>query len=404
MTEPREQDSLPEPVENVDYFIDLYALVQVDPEVEMSVIRDAIRERSKEYTTDRQEGTASEFGQRAERMMRLINRARGILLDEDKRREYDALLEAWEGPISEDGTPVTTFDQMFARRVAGKDAEQVEALFLGLRTRIFEHPGMGSEEEVARVERRLQRARGREDADEEEIHDLQVDYEHALFALDVAYAIEENERSQVLGRNISDKSGRHYRVSIDYAEDVAAELTEVREQKVHELTALASGSFATRLAILSGEEVPSTDVVPARDIADFALPVYFDDQVLRVKELAEKRQEIINKRLLNLFVEYPAAELQTELQRSMFIGVIDKGSTDWYTAGYDPDTDEMAPPVAIPEGIFDELMAENYAEVIAAGFNIVTTRRLENIEDDALVRGAATINIRRFRPEVELDD
>lgn len=404
MTEPQEQPGLPEPVEGVDYFIDLYSLVGANLLDDPETIRGAIREKTKEYSTDRQEGTATEFRDRAERMMRLINRARGILLESDKRHEYDELLGAWEGPVSTDGNPIMTLDSLFARRVAGKDTEQVEEIFQGLRTRIYEHPGMGSEKEVARAERRLQRAREREDTDEEEIHDLQEDYERALFALDVAYAIEEGERSQVLGRNISDKAGRHYRVSIGYAEAAGAELADVREQKVRELTAIASGGFATRLALLSGEDVPSTDLVPARDISEYALPAYYDDQTARVRELAEKRQEIMHARLENLFTDRPEAELQSELQRNMFIGLTDDGETDWYTVGYEPDTEEIAPPVAVPERVFSDLIAGNYAAVIAAGFNIITTRRLENIEDDALVRGAATIHIRHYRPAEQQEE
>lgn len=398
MTEPREQPAWAEPVEGVDYFIDLYSLVGADRQDELGDIKDAIRERTKEYSTDRQEGTASEFRDRAERMMRLINRARGILLEPDKRCEYDELLDAWEGPISTDGTPVMSLDRMFARQVAGRDAEQVEEIFRDLRARIYKHPGMGTEDEVARAERRLQRAHEREDADEEEIHDLREDYEKALFALDVAYAIEEGERSEVLGRNISDKEGKHYRVSIGYAAETAAELTEVREQKVRELTALASGSFATRLALLAGEDVPSTDLIATRDISEYALPVYYYDQAARVQELADRRQEIMHSRLENLFIDRPEAELQTELQQNMLVGITEQGETNWHAVGYDPGSTELVPPVEVPDSVLDDLLARNYAAVIAAGFNVITTRRLENIEDDALVRGAAKIHIRHYRP------
>ena len=395
-----ERQALPEPVEGVDYFVDLYKLVGAKKDDDTESLSRKIRAKSKEYSPDRQHGTAEEFGARADRVMKLVNRAREVLLDEEKRLEYDDMLAEWQGPISDDGTPVTTFESIFARQVVGKDTEQVEEIFKGLKERIEAHPGIGTDGRVARAERRLDKARQSKYPDEEEIRDLQDDYEEELFALDAGLAVEENERSRILGREISDAAGRHYRVSIGYAEETANELEQLRTRKVEEHAAIATGSFATRLAILSGEVAPSTDVVPQGDVADYALPPYYDDQAAKVKALAEKRLEIMKKRLGNLKVDQPEAALQTELSSAVFVGLTQEGyeGADWYTSGVPEDDggEEVAPPVDAPDSVLDDLLAGNYAAVIAAGYNVITTKRLQNIEDDALVRGAVVIHAKRY--------
>jgi hypothetical protein len=323
--------------------------------------------------------------------MQHITRAQDILLDPDSRAEYDALLAAWEGPISPDGTPVIALGTAYAPRLMGQTAEQVESGFGRLVALLDRQPDLGTEDRVTRIEQRLARANRREPVDAEEVNDLQDDYEEALFALDRRLALEEQQRSQgALGRDISGQGEgeRHWRVSANYAAETAIEIAGIRERTAAELTALASGSFATRLAILAGEVTASADIVPARDAADYLLPVYFDDQAARVQALAERRQAIMQKRLGNMRIAYPAMELQTRLHGGLVVGLEAEVGTSWYilSPGGIPD----------PANIGQYLVDGNYAAAIDAGYNIITTAHLENIEEEDLVHRAFVLHKARY--------
>jgi DnaJ-class molecular chaperone len=95
-----------EPRDGVDYLVDLYGVTGVPHDASPDDIKGALKERSLEYHPDRLTGLAPEFRVRAERMILLINRARVVLLDDEKRVAYDTILDSWEGPVSTDGTPV----------------------------------------------------------------------------------------------------------------------------------------------------------------------------------------------------------------------------------------------------------------------------------------------------------
>lgn len=165
---------------------------------------------------------------------------------------------------------------------------------------------------------------------------------------------------------------------------------------MQDAAALASGSFASRLAILSGESAPSTDLVVTGEIGDYALPDYFDGQAAKVQEIAKRRQAIMEKRLANMRIEQPEAELQAQAGDGIFVGSSGYEGMQWYAVGYPRDEDQPFQLEDIPETVLDSLLAGRYAEVISSGFNVVTTRQLENIDENALVNGAVAILARRY--------
>ena len=391
MTQPYEGLRFETPVDGVHYLTDLYSAIGANQSDDTAAIRNALRDRTKEYSTDRQLGTAPEFGETAQHRMLIINRAREILLS-DRRSEYDDLLASWterDGPISQDGSPVIAIGSVFAPRIVGESAEQVEVGFQHLFAELDRQPGVGTEERVELVERRLERARSRGE-DEEEINFLQDDYEDVLYALDIRLAVEEQQRSQrALGRDISAQDGRHWRVTDEYGQETEEEVAQLRERRIEDMTALASGSFATRLAILAGETTPTSDVVPVRDAADYALPIYFDDQANRVKDLARRRQDIMRKRVANMRVSHPEAELQTEPGDRILVGLAGEEATEWYNISEEP----------LPEGAVKQLLAGNYVELIRTGYSVITTRHLENIAEEVLVNGAIEAHVRYYSQE-----
>jgi curved DNA-binding protein CbpA len=118
-----------EPEEGVDYIIDLYAVAGAAPEADADALRRALNQRLVEYHPDRLEGLAPEFKSKGERMARLLNRARIVLLDPEKRQGYDEVMAEWEGPVSKDGTPIIRTDRYLQAEMENKTPEEIEGIF-----------------------------------------------------------------------------------------------------------------------------------------------------------------------------------------------------------------------------------------------------------------------------------
>ena len=117
-----------EPREGEDYIVDLYSVVGVEHDATELEIKDNIRDQLKQYHPDRLEGLAPEFRETGKRMATLLNRANVILLDTDKRQEYDQLLSEWSGPVSENGNPIIDIHRVWQAELRGKSPEEVEAI------------------------------------------------------------------------------------------------------------------------------------------------------------------------------------------------------------------------------------------------------------------------------------
>lgn len=90
----------------VDYLIDYYALLGVARTASPEEITLAFRKKQMEYHPDRFQGLAPELLARAEHRSNLLNTARAILADQDRRATYDSELANWKGPLSKRGEVV----------------------------------------------------------------------------------------------------------------------------------------------------------------------------------------------------------------------------------------------------------------------------------------------------------
>src|SRR5690606_32970092 len=69
-------------------------------------IATAFREKQLKYHPDRYVGLADELAAQARRMSEVLSLAYQALGSAKSRKEYDALLAGWDGPISRDGIPI----------------------------------------------------------------------------------------------------------------------------------------------------------------------------------------------------------------------------------------------------------------------------------------------------------
>jgi curved DNA-binding protein CbpA len=207
------------PQEGVDYIVDLYAVAGTERDAAEADIKTALNGRAMEYHPDRLEGLAPEFLEKGERIAKLLNRARGILLDTDKRFEYDGILSSWEGPLSTDGTPIISMSRIQEVKFRDESPEQVEMHFRAYQIAIRSHTGY-SPNRLDFLEQMLEQSG--DDVSEE----LRSEYEDALLQKDRALAIEEAERSKLLG--MPEIEEQNYAATLNYGEETAVKIDEAR--------------------------------------------------------------------------------------------------------------------------------------------------------------------------------
>ena len=369
-----------EPQEGVDYIVDLYAVVGVNREASEPEIKHSIRERMTEYHPDRLEGLAPEFRAQGQEMTLLLNRANEILLDTDKRRDYDEILEEWQGPVSESGFPIIRTDRIMQAQLEGVSVEEIERSFAERAEKIAALLGYAPQ--------RLEFLQRMIDASEGELaDDLRAEYEAALLQKDQALAVEEAERAQLLG--LPRVVDREFCTTNDYAALVSRAIEDTRQERQEEAERLAIGGVASRLALLAATdgEGDAAAQTPATFAQLEALPPYFDDQAAQIKKIATEREAILETRLSNLVLTYPSPEAQTEYTEKLALGIEGKEGVTWI--GMEIGENDTAAGSTLPEDIEALLLARDFRQVIDRGYNVATLPFMEQIEITDLVRVAA---------------
>jgi curved DNA-binding protein CbpA len=358
-----------EPKEGIDYLVDLYALAEIERTSDAEDVRHALNERAMEYHPDRLEGLAPEFRDKGELVAKLLNRARVILLDADRRAEYDEILSSWEGPISTSGIPIVTYSRMLETGLSDKSPEEIEAKFASDVQKIEGLTGY-SPRRLSLIERLI------ENAGDNVPDDMREEYEDALLQKDHVLAVEEGLRSELLG--LPDLADRQHRASLDYSAQTRQRIEEAKTSKLEYQKRLALGGVSTRLALLSGEASDDTSVVLSAPTT-IGLPHYFEQQSARVTEIAEERESIIDKRLKNFEPTFPEAELQTEQRENLIIGMETDDGHIWFVMKFDIDTDNAAA-TELADEIKDLLNEGDYKTVIQKSYGVVLVKPMEHVD------------------------
>ena len=379
-----------EPREGVDYMIDLYQVAAIPQDADQESVKRALNERLREYHPDRLQGLAPEFQRAGEQMARLLNRAKVVLLDDEKRSEYDQILSSWDGPVSENGTPVIRIDDALRAEAAQKTSAQLEAAFSEQSTAVA---GMvkHNPKQQAMLGRMLEAADDGEDAAE-----LRDAYDAAVFAEDQVLAIEEAERGRLLGL----QENKRYETSLGYTDTVRAAIEGARVVQSEEHQRRVLGSVGIKLALLAGEtpsQQPAAEVVSATG----ALPHYFDEQAKKIEDIATKREALLEKRLEIFQPTYPIAEAQIIGQPNFVIGVAKDADSDiskWIGFSFDADTVSLAN-TDVPEDVEELLRAGEYEQAYGRGYNILTFVMKDQIEIGTLLAEAYNKHLNKYFPE-----
>lgn len=378
-----------EPREGIDYIVDFYAVAGIEPEADGSYINKAINKQVAQYHPDRLVGLAPELQARGERMSRLLNKARGILVDPEKRSQYDEIRTGWTGPLSKTGDPVITVSRAVQAEMAMKSAEEVEQSFLDGDDQV-DTLAKYSQSRLDFLEKMM------EAAGDNVPDDLRHQYEEALLEYDRNLSIKEAQRGDLLG--LTDLSNKGYRASLSYGEDVVLEIEAAKDTQLEELRAIAMGKTARKLELLSGETAAaSTELV---DPATIRLPVYFETVAEQVKGIAEKRKSVAEKRLENYKPTYPEAELQADAKSFAAFGFLGESKTMWFS--FSPDLDDGSfNAVATPDDVMELLQAGDYKAVIEKDFNVALLPVLEQLEMMDLLNEGINKYVSKYYPDDE---
>jgi hypothetical protein len=379
-----------DPKEGIDYIVDLYAVAGASQEATPEELKQSLNERTREYHPDRLQGVAPEFRTKGERMAVLLNKARHILLDGERRGEYDEILGAWDGPLSTDGTPVITMNRALQMDMADKTPDEIEGVFTAQAAQIEGMTGYNPSR-LSFLESLIEKSGG-------EVDDaLRTEYEDALLQRDRTLAIQEAERSRLLG--LPDIEKDRYVAALGYGEQIEERVETARTERKEQLQMQALGGVSTRLALLAGDGAPTEAgaIIPADTTLE--LPAYFDTQAAKVKEIAKEREGISEKRLANYLPSYPEAELQTEFREDLAIGVSGKM---WLGAKID--TEELHANIAgLPNDVKELLEQDDFKAVIEKGFNVLTIEPLEQIDMQDLIISAIEKYIDKYSPSDEAE-
>jgi len=377
-----------EPKEGVDYIVDLYSVVGLSQEATPEELKHSLNERTMEYHPDRLQGAAPEFRSKGERMAMLLNRARHILLDGERRAEYDEILSTWNGPLSTDGTPVITVNRALQMDIADMTPEQIEDIFTAQTTQIEAVTGY-KPSRLSFLESLIEKAGG-------EVDDaIRQEYEDALLQRDRTLAIQEAERSRLLG--LPDIEKDRYVAALGYGDQIEERVDSTRTELKEQLQMQVLGGVSTRLALLAGDNAPkeSNAIIPSN--TSLALPAYFEDQATKVMEIAKEREAISEKRLSIFQPSYPEAELQTKFREDLVIGV--SGSL-WL--GVKIETEELQANFGdLPDDVVELLEQGDFKTVIEKGFNVLTIELLEHIDIQDLLIAAIEKYLNKYNPADE---
>lgn len=374
-----------EPREGVDYLVNLYELVGVSPDSGSDAIKKALNKRVLEYHPDRLEGMAPEFIEKGLAVTALLNRARVILADSGKRKEYDQILQDWEGPISSDGTPIIDMERMYQIEIGGKTPEEIEAYFSDYTERLAQRVGY-SESRLAFLEGLMNQG----DISEE----LRDEYEDALLRKDAVLAVQESSRTKLLG--VSEREDRDVS-TLDHSKETGERLEAAREKALERAGLMTLGGVATQLALLSGDKVDIPNPVNEVVTASSGLPNYFDEQAEKVREIAKQREEITDKRLENLQPAYPEEELQTEFKEKIILGIGFDEDFEWLSFKIDLEKRQPAKKLDLPEDIQAMLESADYRGVISRSYAIVTVPDMQNIGLEDLIMATLVKYVKKFQ-------
>lgn len=388
------------PREGVDYIIDFYAIADIDREIAQENIHRSINSRLMEYHPDRVSGTAEEFQATAERMTIMLNRARIILEDPQKREEYDDILGSWEGPISKNGTPMYDVRASQLRELQAKSSDELHAHIEQQTEGVAALLGY-SPEIIPKLRNRLRKFKDI-NPDDPDIDELVRELLDAISLEDSMLADKEVMYREVLGLGqLSGSAGLPGPRYLELTQQQLEEAAEVQADKEVDRLQLEAGKIATRLLLLEHvddsaqkmPEDPTTELIPRESIRQ-----NLQQHIDKALEIGKARIELIEEIIENIPLIYPELEIQAKNTDKLIICIdwVDKDQEKLATLGLSKKTEDEngnrqsfhgftiseTSAKSLPIEPYQEaaLKSENFRELIEQGYNIVVFENYYRID------------------------
>lgn len=284
-----------EPIEDVDYAVDYYAVIGVPRDADDGAIAAAIKRQRVLNHTDRYETLAPWARQRADAEMRLLARAEERLTDPVKRARQDELLASGL-PVSADGTPIIVPGRgsFTLRALAGEDIEGTLAAELEQAVRTY---GGADPDYIAELEERIAAAPERDPV-------LLARYAKALERQEMELVAEEVLLRLTMGLDASDRRPATVAGHLEAASSLVDEGRARLDGQLGQVAGLLEGG--ARLALPAGEGDGEPVTLDRAEVEERAglVAARYDALGERVRENAARRAVLMEKRLDLLALDY----------------------------------------------------------------------------------------------------
>lgn len=372
-----------EPQEGIDYIVDYYAALGLEPDASSEKIKSTALRIIKENHPDRLEGMDEKLARQGRAKTELATKAREILLNVQHRNDYDEILANWEGLISKNGTPVDSPELWSARRARAMSTDELEGAFDATRSQIEAAVGYSSKR-VSVLKKLIDMSGDDIDAETRE------EYDTALLSQDRVFAIEQTSRAVNLGM-----SDGVIKAGFGHMDAIESGITQGRVASLENARALEASNIRGRLALMAGADIEPVEGERLPAQIEPQLPSWFEDQAQKVREIAKQREDILTERLRNMAVEYPQAEMQTDSKGAFVLGIEFPDKTLWLGFSYDQENGnaeqiEMAPTIE------EQLMQGEYVTVIDSGYNVAKVKPLEEVEIMTILEAALGKHVDKY--------
>lgn len=376
----------------ITYLTDYYALLEIARDADAQAIKSAFHRQLFLYHEDRYAHLASEARQMAARRTLALNEAMAILGNAEKRKEYDAKLAAWQGPISTDGVPIVdpvrSYFSMSALmgeawrdeispmiQDALKHTAQYDAITFGVIEALYREASAPSEE-------------------------IRHAYQEQLEKRERYFEVLEEIAWEELGMVNMRAVESH--VSITHDQETEGKIAAVRDGLKYEVAKLVHMIAAGEVkALPAGEEDDPAALVATNPKAAVeryygAALVIFDAMTDNVRNAAKEVVQTVEKRLNTIAWRYEPVQMEFFPRLAVRMGV--REHFVWFemhlegkrVVSDNRSGQEVLRRLSDPEAAW---------EWIASGANIIVCEALQGIDPHNQLQHIATAHFKRFVPE-----
>lgn len=382
----------PQSKHGVTYLTDYYALLDVRRDADLRIIKFAFHHQLFLYHEDLYAHLAGEARQMAAQRTLVLNEAMATLGNVEKRKEYDAKLAAWQGPLSTDGVPIVDPVRSYFSMSALMGEERRDEISRMIQDAL-KHTAQYDPITFGIIETLYREA---SPPSEEIRHSYQEQLEKREHYFEILEEIAWEELGIVNARAVRSH------VSITHDQETEGKIAVVRDGLKFEVAKLVRMIAAGEVkALPTGEDDDPSALVatnPHEAVERYygAALVIFDAMTDNVRSAAKEVVQTVQKRLDTMAWRYEPA--QTEFFPRLAVRICAREHFIWFEM-YLEGKRVVAENRGGQEALRRLSDSEAAREWIASGANIIMCEALQGIDPHNQLQYIATAHFKRFVPE-----